>query len=261
MHEPGARRCPAPQGQLGLGAAGPRVLGQCPEVPGRLGAPAWDRRTHPATFPGTQLLRDACWAEHARLTWPLCACRGGAAWPPSRGPPGSGGGGAPHRPAAPAPLSCRGPCWAPGWPSPAGHQAALSTAAPLRARQHEQDGCQPPGRPPAHGTTSSPAPTGARGASGFPCPLWQGSTVPSHGQPARAQGSPLPRGLAAPARYLGADKDLPEQGLDVVVGSSHNDRDLVSGKDIFNVPQSGSTSRGARCGGLQAAPAGPDPLW
>lgn len=70
---------------------------------------------------------------------------------------------------------------------------------------------------------------------------------------------PKPRALAAPARYLGADEDLPEQGLDVVVGSSHDDRDLVSGEDVLNVPQSGSTSRGAGCGGLQAAPAGPDP--
>lgn len=146
---------------------------------------------------------------------------------------------------------------------------AFSCGAP-GSPEHSRSPAGPPARAgwlPAPRTTSSPrddlqpSPDGCKRSLWLSLPLWQGSTVPSHGQPARAQGSPLPRGLAAPARYLGADEDLPEQGLDVVVGSSHNDRDLVSGKDIFNVPQSGSTSRGARCGGLQAAPAGPDPLW
>lgn len=57
------------------------------------------------------------------------------------------------------------------------------------------------------------------------------------------------RDTQPPQQYLCVDKDLPEQGLDVVVGSSHDNRDLVSGKDIFNVPQSGTISRDARQGG------------
>lgn len=109
-------------------------------------------------------------------------------------------------------------------------------------------------RSPAPRTAPSP-PGQPRGVQeeplAFPAPFGTGAPCP-------AAGSPHPRALAAPARYLGADKDLPEQGLDVVVGSSHDDRDLVSGEDVLDVPQSGSTSRGAGCGGLQAA-AGPDP--
>lgn len=119
--------------------------------------------------------------------------------------------------------------------------------------------CGTPGSPehshsPAPRTAPSP-PGQPRGVQeeplAFPAPFGTGAPCP-------AAGSPLPRALAAPARYLGADEDLPEQGLDVVVGSSHDDRDLVSGEDVLDVPQSGSTSRGAGCGGLQAA-AGPDP--
>lgn len=60
---------------------------------------------------------------------------------------------------------------------------------------------------------------------------------------------PFPKGFTASPQYLGVDKDLPEQGLDVVVGSSHNNGDLVPGKDIFNVPESRSVSRDAQHGG------------
>lgn len=78
----------------------------------------------------------------------------------------------------------------------------------------------------------------------------RGSTMPGCRKPALNTGITLSqRDMQPPQWYLGVDKDLPEQGLDVVVGSSHNDRDLVSGKDIFNVPQSGSVSRDTWQGG------------
>lgn len=72
---------------------------------------------------------------------------------------------------------------------------------------------------------------------------------------------PFPKGFTATPQYLGVDKDLPEQGLDVVVGSSHNYGDLVPGKDIFNVPESRSRSRDAEQGGkaVGAAAWGSDP--
>lgn len=106
------------------------------------------------------------------------------------------------------------------------YKAVLSQNTHLHAGQHEQDDLQP------------------QGAFGFPCPTLARKyhaklceACPEH----RAHHSP--EGFQAPPRYLGVDKDLPKQRLDVVVGSSHNNRNLVSSKDIFNVLQSRSISR------------------
>lgn len=88
----------------------------------------------------------------------------------------------------------------------------------------------------------------------------RGSTVPGCRKPALNTGLSLSqRDTQPPQQYLCVDKDLPEQGLDVVVGSSHNNRDLVSGKDIFNVPQSGSISRDAQQGGKAVGSGSPGP--
>lgn len=106
------------------------------------------------------------------------------------------------------------------------YKAVLSQNTHLHAGQHERDDLQP------------------QGAFGFPCPTLARKchaklceACPEH----RAHHSP--EGFQAPPRYLGVDKDLPKQRLDVVVGSSHNNRNLVSSKDIFNVLQSRSISR------------------
>lgn len=130
---------PGPQRQLRLGLRGQRAQipgsPQCQrskhwlrtqEQPAGVGAPILPcSQAHNSLGKGVLGPGTSCpW--HAELTWPLCACRAGAAWPPSPGPPGSGAGGAQHCPAAPAPLSCRWPAWAQCWASPEGHRTALN---------------------------------------------------------------------------------------------------------------------------------------
>lgn len=150
---------PAPQRQPRLGLCGQRDPRESPALAKNPGASTWGGNAHPAVLPGPQFLWEGVLGPgtscpwHAELTWPPCACRGGAAWPPSPGPPGSGADGAQHCPAAPAPLSCHCLAWGHCWASPAGHRTGLN-----QTLCKQQD---------------PPEPRGEGGVLGSPCPSQQ----------------------------------------------------------------------------------------